>query len=262
MNRASGVQATTGRTRADQPGPGWRRAGAAALVLAAAALLACGESGKEKFGPTAFSAVSGERGVIPGRTVIVSVLDEDAQPVEGAQVSALSDPSDPASVIAATALPEGGHRLDGLAEGSVPILVEIAGRRHRIQHPSSNPRATLVVPVGGSLEVAWRVPPRATLPTGSLVLTVSARTEPDVRLEVTLGAQDAGTVAIPYLGPGEYLASLELWRLDRPSGRPAGILPMTDPRSFEIQEDQLTRIAVGMPPGGAAPVPPAEPGKL
>ena len=234
------------------------------LVLVAAALLACGESSKEKFGPTAFSAVSGERGVIPGRTVIVSVLDENAQPVEGAQVTALSDPNDPATTVAGTALPDGESRLDGLGEGSIPILVEIAGRRHRIDHPSSNPRATLVVPVGGSLEIAWRVPPRETLPTGSLVLAVAARAEPDVRLEVTLGAQDAGTVAIPYLGPGEYLASLELWRLDRPKGRPSGILPMTDPRSFSIQEDQLTRIALGISASGPAPVPAAEeaPGKL
>ncbi len=228
------------------------RAATLALLLAAA-LVACGESNKEKFGSTAFSAVSGERGVIAGRTVIVSVLDEEAQPVDGARVSALSDPNDPASVIAATSLPGGEHRLDGLGEGTVPILVEVAGRRHRIDHPSSNPRATLVVPVGGSLEVAWRVPPRDQLPTGSLVLTVSPRSEPDVRVEVTLdvGSRDSGTVAIPYLGPGEYLATLELWRLDRPKGRPAGILPVSDPRAFSIREDELTRIALGVP---ASPV--------
>jgi hypothetical protein len=230
------------------------------VLLFAALCLGCGESSKERFGPTIFSAVSGERGVIAGRTVIVGVLDEDANPVEGAQVSALSDPNNPASVVAATPLPGGEHRLDGLGEGSVPILIEVAGRRHRIEHPSSNPRATLVVPVGGRLEVAWRVPPRDTLPSGSLVLTVSARAEPDVRFEVTLagGDQVAGTVAIPYLGPGDYLASLELWRLDRPKDRPAGILPMTDPRAFSIQVDQLTRIALGVP---AEPVP-AAPGKL
>jgi hypothetical protein len=232
---------------------------AVVLALAVVAMLwGCSESSKEKFGPTAFSAVSGERGVIPGRTVIVSVLDEDAQPVEGAGVSALADPNDPSSTIAATPLPEGEHRLDGLGEGSVPILIEIAGRRHRIEHPSSNPRATLVVPVGGSLEIAWRVPARDTLPSGSLVLAVSARAEPDVRFEMTLGSQDAGTIAIPYLGPGEYLASLELWRLDRPTGRPAGILPMTDPRAFSIQEDELTRIALGVP-ASPAPAPPAGP---
>ena len=235
----------------------WRGGERAAALLAlgiAGLLLACGENERERFGSTAFSAVSGERGVIAGRTVIVTVLDEDAEPVDGARVSALSDPNDPASVIGATPLPGGEHRLDGLGEGSLPILVEIAGRRHRIEHPSANPRATLVVPVGGSLEVAWRVPPRDTLPSGSLVLTVSPRAEPQVRVEVTLdaGNQVAGTVAIPYLGPGEYLASLELWRLERPGGRPAGILPVTDPRAFSIQEDQLTRIALGVP---ASPVP-------
>lgn len=239
----------------------WGATAALALLLAVVPL-GCRESSKEKFGPTAFSAVSGERGVIPGRTVIVSVLDEDAEPVEGAQVSALSDPNDPKSAVAATPLPGGEHRLDGLGEGAVPILVEIAGRRHRIEHPSSNPRATLVVPVGGSLEVAWRVPPRDTLPSGSLVLAVSPRSEPDARVEVKLGAQDTGTVAIPYLGPGEYLAALELWRLDRPTGRPAGILPMTDPRSFSIQEDQLTRIALGIPATSPVPPAPAAPGKL
>ncbi len=245
-------------------GPSLGRARGGLAVLLATALLACGESNRERFGPTAFSAVSGERGVIPGRTVIVSVLDEDARPVEGAQVSALTDPNDPATAIAATAsgLPEGEHRLDGLGEGSIPILVEIGGRRHRIEHPSANPRATLVVPVGGRLEVAWRVPSRETLPSGSLILTVSPRAEPDVRLEVALGAQDAGTVAIPYLGPGEYLAALELWRLERPRGRPAGILPMTDPRAFSIQEDQLTRIALGIPAGSPTPAAPEAPGQL
>jgi hypothetical protein len=129
-----------------------------ALALAAA-LLACGENNKEKFGSTAFSAVSGERGVIPGRTVIVSVLDEDAEPVDGARVSALSDPSDPASAVAATPLAGGEHRLDGLGEGIVPILIEVAGRRHRIDHPSSNPRATLVDPRRGQPRFGDRCDP-------------------------------------------------------------------------------------------------------
>jgi hypothetical protein len=224
---------------------------AAILLAVAGALPGCGDGREKKPGSTAFSAVSGERGVIAGRTVIVSVVDRDAQPVEGARVSALADPNDPASAIAATPLVAGEHRLDGLAEGTVPILIEIAGRRHRIEHSAENPRATLVVPVGGSLEVAWKVPPRKELPTGSLVLAVASRSEPDARLELTLdtGSRDAGTVAVPYLSPGEYLASLELWRVERPGGRPPGVLPLTDPRVFSIQEDEVTRIAVGMPAG-------------
>ena len=236
--------------------------GLGCALLAAVALLGCGEGGREeKFGSAAFSAVSGERGVIAGRTVIVSVVDQDGEPVEGAKVSALSDPNDPRAVIAATPAAQGEQRLDGLAEGSVPILIEIGGRRHRIDHPSANPRATLVVPVGGSLEVAWSLPPPGQLPTGSLVLAVSPREEPETRLELTLDSGSGrvtGTVEIPYLSPGEYLASLELWRLDRPAGRPAGILPVTDPRVFSIQEDELTRIALGVPAGAAS----KGPGKL
>src|SRR5688572_6199125 len=75
----------------------WTPASRAVLVLLlAGAVLGCGEGrDKNRFGATAFSAVSGERGVVAGRTVIVSVVDENAEPVEGAEVSALTDPSDP-----------------------------------------------------------------------------------------------------------------------------------------------------------------------
>lgn len=238
-------------------GPAAHRPGAhgpAACRLVACALvgllsLGCGDDGRADE-PAAFSAVA-TVGSTEGRSVWVRVLDRDAKPIPGARVFAQGGED---LLVAAERVEPGEHRIDGLGEGRVRILVDVAGQRHMLEHPSSNPRATLVLPVGGGLEVAWAVPKLAALPDGTLHLVVATRADPDLRLELEVARNDrgSGTLAIPYLPVGEYLASLELWRKTTPMDTddpedPAKVLPLTAPRALWIEPRTVTQVVLGEP---------------
>jgi len=229
---------------------GIRSSGSWALVCALAALLplACGGEPAEE--TPAFSAVA-ERDPAEGRSVWVRVLDRDAAPIPGARVY-IDGPDD--SEIPAAVVGQGEYRLDGLSDDRVNIWVEVVGQRHGLKHPVSNSRATVVLPVGGGLEVAWAVPQLPALPDGSLHLVVATRAEPDLRLEVEVARSDlgSGSFAIPYLPVGEYLASLELWRRTTEidpgdPDDPVKILPLTAPRVLWIEPRAVTQVVLGEP---------------
>jgi len=208
----------------------------------------------------AFTAVAVLDGASAGRSIWVRVLDRNAEPIDGASVS-IELPT--GGVRDATEVAVGQHRLDGLIDGIVPIAVDVAGRRHMLEHPVAKPNATLVLPVGGRLDVVWQVPQLADLPEGELHLIVAARADPELRFELEVEPEEGyvGRELVPYLLPGQYLASLELWRVpDAPVAErvtpygppsegegPVKILPLTQPRLLSIEEGEVTQIVLGGP---------------
>ncbi len=217
----------------------------------------------------AFTATALVEGATDGRSVWVRVLDQNAEPIDGASVSVQLESGD---VRDAVEVGRGEHRIDGLLEGVVPIQVQAGGREHLLKHAIENPYATLVLPVGGELDVVWQAPQLAGLPDGDLYLVVVARLDPELRFEIPLEQAESytGRASIPYLMPGQYLASLELWRVPEPADgmsdadaavladaeeAPVKILPLTQPRLVWIAPGEAAQIVLGSPTVADAPRP-------
>ena len=240
------------RTRGSTPPHRWtrrdRRAPRAAIWLLLHALVAAGLGCGDDTDGRRYRAVAGEGNARADWEVTVGVVDEDARPVEADRVSARSGRPGARSEVVGERVGPGQFLLRGGGAGPVTIRVLAGGKQHTLEHPIASPRATLVVPVGGKLEIAWSLPRSQELFDGRLVLVVESSLSPDRRIQRDIDRRGriAGAAAIPYLAPGEYLASLELWRdADAPGGRDPLVVPLTAPRLLRIEAGELTRIPLG-----------------
>ena len=133
--------------------------------------------------PEAFSATATPGDPSTGRSIWVRVLDRNAVPIGATDVFARVAAD---QVIVGVPIRPGEHRLDGIPGERVEIWVDVAGKRHGMNHPASNARATLVVPEGGRLDVVWSLPQLEALPVGTLHLVINAVEDPEVRIELDL----------------------------------------------------------------------------
>lgn len=203
--------------------------------------------------PTGFSAVAqGMFGAIAGmvgETVVVSVLDEDAKPLPGARVTAELGTG---WSVGARAIAPGQFELNGLLDDDVVIRAELAGGALRIRHPTDSPKATLIFPVGGEVVVYWVLPERDRIAAGELRLVLQARGDTRVRIEQAVdGSVPAGFVELPYLRPGEYEASLELWEVPLGAPNRKVIIPVTAPRVVRVSSHERSWVRLGVESTGA-----------
>jgi hypothetical protein len=201
---------------------------------------------------TGYTAVAGEGNARATWSVIVGVLDENAQSVDPERVTAQSGRPGMRQRFVGSRVAPGRFVLEGSGPGPLDLVVEVGGKRHTIQHPIDSPRATLVVPVGGRLEIAWSLPRDPALFDGRLVLILESSGEPSRRVERNIDrrGKSNGAIEIAYLAAGEYLASLELWKDGGAPGESnAFVMPLTAPRLLQVEAGELTRVPLG---GGGA----------
>jgi hypothetical protein len=195
-----------------------------------------------------YTAVAGEGNARAEWSVVVGILDENAQAVDAQRVTAESGRPGMKQRIVGARIAPGRFVLEGSGPGPLDVFIEAGGRRHTLQHPIESDRATLVLPVGGRLEISWSLPRAPELFEGRLMLVLESSAEPRRRLEQAIdrGGKSAGAVEVGYLAPGEYLVSLELWKDgDAPGGSGAFVLPLTAPRLLQIEAGEITRVPLG-----------------
>jgi hypothetical protein len=201
------------------------------------------------------------------RRVVVRVIDAGGEPVRGARVYA---PRPGGAGTSAVEFEPGRHAFSGLEEGEVEIVVELAGDRIRFQHATDKGNAVIPVPTGGRVAVAWALPAHLDLAQGRVMLALEPASSSTDRFEVPVppGAGNRGSLMVPYVVPGSYLAHLEFWR---EAGRPedtAVVIPLTAPIELAVEPRALTRIALGLnspdsppPPARPSPAPGPAPSK-